>query len=263
MLPRQPVRLLFDALGSHLRGRLPYTGHGPVQRRRVDDGGEQERDAHWNRDPVHLRRLPEISDSLSSTTQTAERGKGFDDTTTPGDNVFFTFSRVLEPRLELLPEHTDALAIFGSNRRVKDMAFAYDVRNDDWPDMFAGPSKDGHPLLARQSQQVANLLGATKNLFGRSAYVLPAQWNLDPMPYRVLMIEPFRETTTGHTTLCTKTNDELDGTVALGDWTSNANVFMKIPIPSAYNVPGPQARQLQLSPPVHVEKIESACWTTT
>ena len=182
-------------------------------------------------------------------------GKGFDDTTTPGDNVFFTFSRVLEPRLELLPEHTDALAIFGSNRRVKDMAFAYDVRNDDWPDMFAGPSKDGHPLLARQSQQVANLLGATKNLFGRSAYVLPAQWNLDPMPYRVLMIEPFRETTTGHTTLCTKTNDELDGTVALGDRTSNANVFMKIPIPSAYNVPGPQARQLQLSPPVHVEKI--------
>ena len=57
---------------------------------------------------------------------------------------------------------------------------SYDVRNDDWPDMFAGPSKDRHPLLARQSQQVANLLGATKNLFDLSA--VPAQWNLDPMP---------------------------------------------------------------------------------
>ena len=182
-------------------------------------------------------------------------GKGFDDTTTPGDNVFFTFSRVFEPRLELLPEHTDAFAIFGSSRKVKDMAFAYDVRNDDWPDMFAGPSDDGHPLLARQRQQIAGLLGATKNLFGRSAYVLPAQWNLDPKPYRILVVEPFRETLTGHTTLCTKTDDDLDGTIALGDRTSNANVFMKIPIPSAYNVPGPQPRQLQLSPPVHVEKI--------
>ena len=189
-------------------------------------------------------------------------GKGFDDTTTPGDNVFFTFSRVFEPRLELLPEHTDALAIFGSNRRVKDMAFAYDVRNDDWPDMFAGPSKDGHPLLARQSQQIANLLGATENLFGRSAYVLPAQWNLDPMPYRVLMIEPFRETTTEHTTLCTKTNDELDGTVALGDRTSNANVFMKIPIPSAYNVPGPQPR-CNCRRRSTWRRFVSACWTTT
>ena len=182
-------------------------------------------------------------------------GKGFDDTTTPGDNVFFTFSRVFEPRLELLPEHTDAFAIFGSSRKVKDMAFAYDVRNDDWPDMFAGPSDDDFPRgppapagrrPSRRDEEPVRSLGVRA-----ARAVEPGPQALPDPDDRALP----RDDDRAHYPVHMKTDDDLDGTIALGDRTSNANVFMKIPIPSAYNVPGPQPRQLQLSPPVHVEKI--------
>ncbi len=180
--------------------------------------------------------------------------KGFNDTTKDGQ-IFFTFSRVFEPRLELLPEHTDAMAVFGSNRKINDMPFAYDIRNNDWPDTFNGASSNGHALLPRQRQQIARLIGATKNVFGQSAYILPSQWNIDPQPYRLLIIEPYKEPVTAHLTLCSEVSDESSGVVALGDRVDNGQIFMKIVLPNAYNVPGPQPRQLSVSPASNIERL--------
>lgn len=181
-------------------------------------------------------------------------GVGFNDTVKSG-KVFFTFSRVFEPRLELLPEHTDALAIFGSNRKTKDMVFAFDVRNYDWPDTFKGPSPNGHALLPRQQQRIGTMLGATKNLFGASAYILSSQWNIDPNNYRLLVIEPRHHPITGHSSYCTRVDRDSEGSVAIGERMTNSEIFMKIPIPSAYNVPGPQPRGLQLNPPVYLDQL--------
>jgi len=182
-------------------------------------------------------------------------GKGFNDITHDG-NIQFTFSRVYEPRLELLPEHTDKMAALGSHQKIKDMLFSYDVRNYDWPDSFRGESlADGHSLLSRQHQRLATVLGATENMFGQSAYIMPAQWNIDPVAYRLLLIEPYKTTVTAHTTLCTKVNDDQEGTISLGENSDNHNIFMKIVVPNAYNVQGPQPRMFSLQPPVYIEKI--------
>lgn len=181
-------------------------------------------------------------------------GKGFNDTVESG-KVFFTFSRVFEPRLELLPEHTDAMAIFGSNRKTKDMVFAFDVRNYDWPDTFMGSSVNGHALLPRQKQRIGTMLGATKNLFGSSAYILPSQWNTDPFSYRLLIIEPRHHPITGHSSYCSKIDKDSEGIVSLGERMTNSQIFMKMSIPSAYNVPGPQPRTLQLNPPVYLDQL--------
>ncbi len=181
--------------------------------------------------------------------------KGFNDTTNDG-NINFTFSRVYEPRLELLPEHTDKMAVLGSHQKAKDMVLSYDVRNMDWPDSFAAaPSVDGYPLLPRQKQRLANIMGATSNMFGQSAYTMPSQWNIDPVPYRLLLIEPQQSTITAHTTLCTAITDEEEGTVSLGEHSDNHNIFMKLVVPNAYNVQGPQPRMFQLQPPVYIKKL--------
>ena len=184
-------------------------------------------------------------------------GKGFDDVTKDG-NVFLTFSRVMEPRIELLPENTDAMAVFGSPLKRKDMVFSYDVRNLEWPDTFIGPPKAGevgHSLLPRQKQNVGTLIGATNNLFGKSSYILPSQWNIEPQVYRLLVIEPFSEVFTAHTALCTAVDNDADGTISLGEKTNNTKIFMKIPIPSAYNVSGPQPRQFSLLPAIYLNKL--------
>lgn len=184
-------------------------------------------------------------------------GKGFDDTTRDG-NVFLTFSRVLEPRIEILSENTDALAVFGSSKKIKDMVFSYDVRNLDWPDTFAGKpllNEIGHALLSRQKQNVGTIIGATKNLFGRSSYIFPSQWNLDPQTYRLLVLEPFTEVFTAHSAFCEAIDDCSDGIVSLGEKTNNTKIFMKLPLPSAYHMAGPQPRQFSLLPPIKIKKL--------
>jgi hypothetical protein len=182
--------------------------------------------------------------------------KGFNDTTNDG-NINFTFSRVYEPRLELLPEHTDKMAVLGSHQKVKDMVLSYDVRNMDWPESFlkAPSSADGYPLLPRQKQRLAAIMGATANMFGQSAYTMPSQWNIDPVPYRLLLIDPNQITYTAHTSLCTSITEEHEGTVSLGEHSDNHSIFMKLVIPNAYNVQGPQPRMFQLQPPVYIDKL--------
>ena len=184
-------------------------------------------------------------------------GKGFDDTTREG-NIFLTFSRVFEPRLEILSENTDALAVFGSSKKIKDMVFSYDVRNLHWPDTFVGkplPNEIGHALLSRQKQNIGTIIGATRNLFGRSSYILPSQWNLDPQTYRLLVLEPFTEVFTAHSAFCEAIDECSDGIVSLGEKTNNTKIFMKLPLPSAYHMSGPQPRQFSLMPPINLNKL--------
>ena len=183
-------------------------------------------------------------------------GVGFQDVTNEG-TVVMTFSRVFEPRLELLPEHTDAMAIFGSARKAPTMAFGYDVRNFDWPDTFVGPphADGGHDLLPRQRQYLGRALGATANLYGGSSYVLPAQWDIETQPYRLLFIDPLSSVITGHTALCDRVDDANNGNVQLGQNMDNTDVFAKISCPTSHNVPGPQPRQFMLDPPTTIEQL--------
>ena len=43
--------------------------------------------------------------------------------------------------------------------------------------------------------------------------------------------------------------------MSLGERMTNSQIFMKMSIPSAYNVPGPQPRTLQLNPPVYLDQL--------
>lgn len=184
-------------------------------------------------------------------------GVGFQDVTNEG-TVVMTFSRVFEPRLELLPQHTDAMAIFGSGRNAPTMAFGYDVRNFDWPDSFIGApgtGDGGHDLLPRQRQYLGRALGATANLYGTSSYVLPAQWDIETQPYRLLFIDPLSSVITGHTALCDRVDDTNNGNVELGQNMDNTDVFAKISCPTSHNVPGPQPRQFMLDPPTTIEQL--------
>ena len=111
------------------------------------------------------------------------------------------------------------------------------------------------PFASQETTQKHNNLMATSNLFGQSSYILPSQWNLDPQTYRLLVLEPFTEVFTAHSAFCEKIDDCSDGIVSLGEKTNNTKIFMKIPIPSAYHMAGPQPRQFSLMPPINLNKL--------